>query len=801
MKISFRFVILTTLFIVVLYFLAEITNYYSGLEKYKQTFLKTDSSDLNLLLRLKKEQLHLLSMMIANDKEVIDAYLYNKPEIIEKHLSSFWKLAYSKKLLYEIHFFKPPAENFYNFSNSSIKPINVKNVRGDIVWVTSSFKPSDHLMVCKSYAGVRSTYPIFDKNGTILGGLSLGAKLEWLPDFLGKLVQVPVFLTYRLEALRYLSPNAYKYYANLGKSWNDWLLGAKTKGVNNTIIEKIDFSKRVQTIDFKDEEYLLTLQSLIGFRGEEIGKVGVLHPISEYNKNFLTGMLMHGSIVLAVILLFGLVMYIIARRLKSRIDSVYKLSEAFRHKQFDIVDKIKPEKGDDEISLIKNDLIELGKMLRSYYTQLKEAVASRTKELEEVRRELESQILMDPELKIPNRVALEKDIKSMPDCKLALIDIYRFKSINDTYGVEVGNQILLALSQRISAMIEEYNGELKLYRSGSDEFVLLGFKDRTLDEFVECLKNIVIDIEEGTFIFEELDFDINIEVHVGVSTSNEFLLEEADIAVHEAENRHIDVYVYDKKPQQRAEEKQNIEMLKAVRIAILSDHIVPYYQPIVDKDGNIIKYESLVRMIDMSGNIVPPGLFLDVVKRSKYYHSLTRVVVQKSFEQFKSLPYAVSINLSIIDLLNRDTMNMIYEEVKRFPEPERIIFELLESESMDGYEEAQRFVETIRSLGAKIAIDDFGTGYSNFSYLATLQPDFIKIDGSLIRNLPNDEKSYQIVKSIVQFSKALGVGTVAEFVSSEEVFKAAKDIGIEQFQGYYFGKPEPELKKASNGRN
>jgi len=794
MKISFRFVILATLFILILYFLAEIANYYSGLEKYKQSFAKTDSSDLNILLRLKKEQLHFLSMMIASDREVIDAYMHNEPKIIEEYLGDFWRLASSKKLLYEIHFFKPPAENFYNFSNGSINHLNIEDMRGDIVWVTSSFKTSDHLMVCRSYAGVRSTYPILDEEGTLLGGLSLGAKLEWIPEFLGELAQVPVFLTYSLKALRHLSPDAYQYYTNSGKSWNGWLLSSKITGIDDSIIEKIDFSKRVQIINYNGEYHVLTLLSLIGFRGEEIGKVGVLHPVSEYNKNFLTAMIMHGSIVLIVILLFGLVMYIVAKRLKRKIDSVYRLSEAFRHKQFDIVDTIEPEKGDDEISLIKNDLIELGKMLRSYYTQLKDTVVSRTKELEEVRCELESQMLMDPELKIPNRVALEKDIKAMPGSKLALIDIYRFKSINDTYGVEVGNLILLALSQRISAMIDKYNGELKLYRSGSDEFVLLGFKDKTLEEFVKCLKNIVVDIEEGTFIFEELDFDLNVEVHVGISTSNKFLLEEADIAVHEAEKRHIDVYVYDKRPQQRVEEKQNIEMLKAVRMAILSDHIVPYYQPIVDKEGNIVKYEALVRMIDMSGNIVSPGLFLDAVKKSKYYHSLTRAVVQKSLERFRSLPYAVSINLSIIDLLNSDTMDMIYDAVKDFPEPRRIIFELLESESMDGYEEVQSFVEAIRSFGAKIAIDDFGTGYSNFSYLATLQPDFIKIDGSLIRNLLDDEKSYQIVKSIVQFSKALEVGTVAEFVSSKEVFNAANDIGIDQFQGYYFGKPEPKLK-------
>jgi len=797
MKIYFRFVILTMLFIIMLFALAEIVNYYSGLKKYNQSFYNTDRTDLNLLLRLKKEQLHLLSMMIANDKEVIKAYRYNRPEIIKEHLEEFWKLAFKKKLLYEIHFFKPPAENFCNLFNGSIVPADVKDVRDDIVWITSSFKPSDHLMVCRSYAGVRATCPILDENGTMLGGLSLGAKLEWIPEFLEELVHVPVFLTYRLDALRYLLPDAYKNYINMGKSLNDWLLGAKSNGIDDLIIEKIDFNKSIQTIDYKGERYLLTLQSLNGFRGEEIGKVGVMHPISIYNREFFEMVLWHGLIVLVVIFLFGLVMFLIAKRLKVRMDSTYALCEAFKHKQFDIVDKVELEKENDEISLIKNDLIELGKMLRSYYIQLKETVASRTKELEKVKQELESQMLIDPELKIPNRIALEKDLKSkssLSGCKLALIDIYRFKSINDTYGVDVGNKILKALSQRIYTMINKYRDELKLYRSGSDEFVLLGFRDRSIKEFVEFLKNIVVDIEEGTFIFEDLDFDLNVEVHVGISASNRFMLEEADIAVHEAEKRHVDVYVYDKKPQQRAVEKQNIEMLKAVRIAILSDHIVPYYQPIVSKDGKTIKYESLVRMIDMSGNVVSPGQFLDIVKRSKYYHTLTRVMVQKSLEKFRTLPYDISINLSIIDLLNKDTMSMIYEEVKKFPEPERIIFELLESESMDGYVEAQRFVETIRDFGVKIAIDDFGTGYSNFSYLATLQPDFIKIDGSLIRDLPNDEKSYQIVKSIVEFSKALGVGTIAEYVNSVEVFNVAKNMGIDQFQGFYFGKPEPELK-------
>ena len=514
-----------------------------------------------------------------------------------------------------------------------------------------------------------------------------------------------------------------------------------------------------------------------------------------YDKLFFDLMLVHGFIVLSIVSIFSLIMYIASKRLKSKIDSIYEICEAFMHKQFDIVDTIEPEKGKDEFSLIKNDLIGLGKMLHSYYMQLQEAVALRTKELEKVKYELESQILMDPELKILNRIALEKDIKSSATgVKLALVDIFRFKAINDTFGVEIGNKVLLLLSQRISEMIKEYDGELKLYRSGSDEFVLLGFEDRSVEEFVAFLKNVVMDIEEGSFIFKEVNFDLNIEIHVGVSVSDEFLLEEANIALHEAKNRHADVYVYDKKPQRRKKEKQSIETLKAVKNAILSDRIVPFYQPIVDRNDKIVKYEALVRMIDEDGTALSPGLFLDVVKNSKYYHSITRVIIQKSFNKFKYSPYAVSINLSIIDLLNKDTMNIIYNAVKNFPEPERIIFEIIESESIDGYKEVQHFIEAIKEIGAKIAIDDFGTGYSNFSYIVSLQPDFIKIDGSLIRDIANNEKSYQIVKSIVQFSKAIEIATIAEFVSSEEVFNIVNDIGVDQFQGYYFGKPEPKPK-------
>jgi EAL domain-containing protein (putative c-di-GMP-specific phosphodiesterase class I) len=134
--------------------------------------------------------------------------------------------------------------------------------------------------------------------------------------------------------------------------------------------------------------------------------------------------------------------------------------------------------------------------------------------------------------------------------------------------------------------------------------------------------------------------------------------------------------------------------------------------------------------------------------------------------------------------------NFIINQLKEFDVAQNIIFEILESESIDNFKEVIEFIENVKAMGAKIAIDDFGSGYSNFHYLLKLKPDFIKIDGSLIKNLDNDEKAQIIVETIVAFAKKLDIKTVGEFVHSDSIFKKTKEIGIDQSQGFYLGKPK-----------
>ena len=154
-----------------------------------------------------------------------------------------------------------------------------------------------------------------------------------------------------------------------------------------------------------------------------------------------------------------------------------------------------------------------------------------------------------------------------------------------------------------------------------------------------------------------------------------------------------------------------------------------------------------------------------------------------------------SINLSFKDILNYefiDYLDNVLEKLK-FEDRNRLVFEILESENLSDYDFLEEFVLKYKKLGVKIAIDDFGSGYSNFIRIIRLKPDYLKIDGSLIKNIDKDNNSYEIVKSIIAFSKTLDIKTIAEYVHNEEIFNILFDLNVDEFQGYYFGKPDEDF--------
>jgi len=180
---------------------------------------------------------------------------------------------------------------------------------------------------------------------------------------------------------------------------------------------------------------------------------------------------------------------------------------------------------------------------------------------------------------------------------------------------------------------------------------------------------------------------------------------------------------------------------------------------------------------------------LEVAKSSRLYPEITKTVISKACKTFAKRSEKFSINLSIEDILNVSTIEFLIQETKKYNLEKQLVVEILESEGIDNYEFVINVIENLKTNGVEIAIDDFGTGYSNFAYLISLDINTLKIDGSLIKDIDTNPSSKVIVKSIVSFAKELNIITVAEFVSSKEIYEVIKEIGVDLAQGYYFSEP------------
>ncbi|MAC84456.1 MAG: GGDEF domain-containing protein, partial [Arcobacter sp.] len=198
---------------------------------------------------------------------------------------------------------------------------------------------------------------------------------------------------------------------------------------------------------------------------------------------------------------------------------------------------------------------------------------------------------------------------------------------------------------------------------------------------------------------------------------------------------------------------------------------------------------------DNEEEYILPYKFLEVAIKTKQYINLANQLFAKAFETLKNCDKQISLNLSFKDIQDKNFIEMLDSYLNHIDtiHKQRVVFELLESDFISDYKLLDDFIKKYRAQGIKIAIDDFGTGYSNFAHILETRPDYIKIDGSLIRSITEDKNSYEIVKSIVEFSKALNIKVIAEFIHNEEVYDTVLEMGVNEFQGYYLGEPAENL--------
>lgn len=392
-----------------------------------------------------------------------------------------------------------------------------------------------------------------------------------------------------------------------------------------------------------------------------------------------------------------------------------------------------------------------------------------------------------------NRYKLISDIETLSNPSIAILNIDRFSEINDFYGHTFGDELIKKVGQSIQKLIQDH-GSKQLYRLHSDEFAILNISLRKA-EFVKNIDRMIKKIEDTTYTID--DEEVMVQITSSISFEKDDLFITADMAMKSAKKKRINLLVYNESLDINKEYENNIKWTNKLRHAIDNDNLVPFYQAIVNnKTQRWEKYESLVRMID-DGKVISPFFFLDIAKRTKHYETLTKTVIKKSFDTFKDSDKEFSINLTIKDILNLDIQAYIYDLLSKYEIGAQVVFEIVESEGIEKYDEVVKFINNIKKYGCKIAIDDFGTGYSNFNYLLELKADYIKIDGSLIKNIDTDKSAKVLVKTIVSFAKELNIFTIAEYVENETIFNIVKEIGIDYSQGYYFSAPKeiPEFEK------
>ncbi len=387
---------------------------------------------------------------------------------------------------------------------------------------------------------------------------------------------------------------------------------------------------------------------------------------------------------------------------------------------------------------------------------------------------------------LKNRDSLKNDINNIRSYICVIVNLDNFSEITEFYGGLVGDKILIETANRL---VHIFKGSV-VYRLQGDEFAIL--KILPIRYKKEDIEDIMINKLKSTF--DNAYFIDDIEIHItatsGISVGDIDNLRNANLAFKDAKSRNHSVATYKEEMlEQFASFSKNKKIAGEIKEAIKQNHIVPYYQPIIcNKTGEITKYEALARLIK-DDDVVPPGAFIDISKKIRYYHKITRAMLIQSFEHFgNKKDIGVSINITIEDIANVRTFNLIIELLTNNIYNENITFELVESDGIEDYDLFNKFIITIKKLGARISIDDFGTGYSNFSYLAKIEPDFLKIDGSLIKNIENT-KDFDVVKTIIEFAKMYNIKTVAEFVENEDIFILVKELDIDYSQGYYFSKP------------
>lgn len=411
-------------------------------------------------------------------------------------------------------------------------------------------------------------------------------------------------------------------------------------------------------------------------------------------------------------------------------------------------------------------------------------------------RECEKIILYSKNDEIPNEAALSIDIKLKGYDRVCVIDVLEQSEMERVFSPHLVELTFQEYIHKCMDFSSNHKYHMYLLEGWMVAIAVPSYRS-TLSSFVhdmEVLQKELFDYTEELIaivpIFSVLD-GCDEDNYLGMYYSSR----------SEMKKKNIQFMVTEPSEEDTLDEesiRERYHIVNVINYAIANDKVIPYFQGIHDNhEDRINHYESLMRLEDENGKIYYPGSFLDVARSfGVLYDAISRIMIQKVFEKFRDIEdKSVSINVSIRDIKNKEMLELIYDKLSSVPYPENFVFEILESEDIDDYNELTIFVDRVHELGGMIAIDDFGSGFSNLQHVMGIRSDYLKIDGSIIRNCCINPESENLLALIAGWKtmSSKKVSIIAEYVENEEIQKKIVGYDVDYSQGYLFSKPEPDL--------
>jgi diguanylate cyclase (GGDEF)-like protein/PAS domain S-box-containing protein len=383
------------------------------------------------------------------------------------------------------------------------------------------------------------------------------------------------------------------------------------------------------------------------------------------------------------------------------------------------------------------------------------------------------------------------------------LDLDQFKIVNDTCGHVAGDELLKQLSFLLHEQVRKND---TLARLGGDEFGML-LADCGLDKAIAIAEKLRLTVKDFRFVWQDKTFEIGVSVGmVSVDSTSESvvnLLSAADVACYAAKDHGRNrIHVYQPDDAELAQRHGEMQWVSRITQALEEDRLVLYSQTIlpIREKPSVGHFEVLVRMRDENGRLIPPNSFIPAAERYNLMPAIDTWVIRKTFlataDCLKGAGAGsidmVGINLSGNTFNDDNFLGFIREQLDVHQLPGRLFcFEITETSAIANLPKAIHFIRELKADGCRFALDDFGSGLSSYAYLKNLPVDYLKIDGSFVRNMANDPIDRAMVNAINQVGHVMGIKTIAEFVEDDQILGVLKGIGVDYAQGYGIAPPVP----------